>query len=107
MAIESGQHVDRKIHLIVDRHPVHRRVMIREWLAENGAQLEMHPMPGYAPELNPVELLNGDIKRHVAQANPGTVAELTAAAAHLRRRQTQPNIVKALFRKPEVRYAAG
>jgi len=44
----------------------------------------------------------------VAQANPGTVAELTAAAtAHLRRRQTQPNIVKALFRKPEVRYAAG
>ena len=68
----------------------------------------MHLLPGYAPELNPVELLNGDVKRHVAQANPGTVAELTAAAtAHLRRRQTQPNIVKALFRKPEVRYAAG
>ena len=64
-------------------------------------------LPGYAPELNPVELLNGDIKRHVAQANPGDVAGLTAAAtAHLRRRQNQPNIVKALFRKPEVRYAA-
>jgi hypothetical protein len=32
--------------------------------------------------------------------------ELAAAAtAHLRRRQTQANIVKALFRKPEVRYA--
>jgi len=102
------RHVDRKIHLIVDRHPVHRRVMIRDWLAENGASMEMHLMPGYAPELNPVELLNGDVKRHVAQANPGSVAELTAAAtAHLRRRQTQPNIVKALFRKPEVRYAAG
>jgi len=71
------------------------------------ASIEMHLMPGYAPELNPVELLNGDIKRHVSQANPGTVAELTAAAtAHLRRRQNQPNIVKALFRKPEVRYAA-
>jgi transposase len=99
--------VDRKIHLIVDRHPVHRRVLVRDWLTENAASIEMHLMPGYAPELNPVELLNGDIKRHVAQANPGTVAELTAAAtAHLRRRQNQPNVVKALFRKPEVRYAA-
>jgi hypothetical protein len=53
------------------------------------------------------ELPNGDIKRHVAQANPGNVTELTAAAtAHLRRRQNQPNVVKSLFRKPEVRYAA-
>lgn len=56
-----------------------------------------------------MELQGGDVKRHVAQANPGGVAELTATAtatAHLRRRQNQPNIVKALFRKPEVRYAA-
>ena len=84
------------------------KLKIRDWLAENGASIEMHLMPGYAPELNPVELLNSDIKHHVAQANPGNVGELTAAAtAHLRRRQTQPNIVKALFRKPEVRYAAG
>ncbi len=99
--------LDRKVHLIVDRHPVHRRVMVRDWLTENEASIEMHLLPGYAPELNPVELLNGDVKRHVAQANPGTVAALTAAAtAHLRRRQTQPAIVKALFRKPEVRYAA-
>ncbi|BCB84999.1 transposase [Phytohabitans suffuscus] len=66
----------------------------------------MHLLPGYAPELNPVELLNGDVKRHVAQANPGTVADLTAATAHLRRRQNQPNVVKALFYEPEVRYAA-
>jgi transposase len=98
--------IDRKIHLIVDRHPVHRRVSVRDWLTENVAQIEMHLLPGYAPELNPVELLNGDVKRHVAQANPGNVADLTAAAtAHLRRRQNQPHVVKALFGKPEVRYA--
>lgn len=79
---------------------------VRDWITANVASIEMHMLPDYAPELNPVELLNGDIKRHVAQANPGDVTELTAAAiAHLRRRQNQPTILKALFRKPEVRYA--
>jgi transposase len=101
------RHLDRKIHLIVDGHPVHRRVSVRDWLAEHVAQIEMHFLPGYSPELNPVELLNGDVKRHVAQENPANPAELAAkASAHLRRRQNQPNAVKALFGKPEVRYAA-
>jgi transposase len=100
--------LDRKIHLIVDGHPVHRRATVRDWLSERVDHIEMHFLPGYAPELNPVELLNSDLKHHVAQANPANPTELAAAAAsHLRRRQNQPNIVKALFGKPEVRYAAG
>jgi transposase len=102
------RHLDRKIHLIVDGHPVHRRVMVRDWLAERVGRIRMHFLPGYSPELNPVELLNGDIKRHVAQANPANPADLAAAAAsHLRRRQNQPKVVKSLFGKPEVRSAAG
>jgi transposase len=102
------RHLDRKIHLVVDGHPVHRRVNVRNWLAERVDRIEMHFLPGYSPELNPVELLNGDTKRHVAQANPANPDELAAAAAsHLRRRQNQPEVVKALFGKPEVRYAAG
>lgn len=101
------RHLDRKIHLIVDGHPVHRRVSVRNWLAENVGSIEMHFLPGYSPELNPVELLNGDTKRHVAQANPATKAQLTTEVrAHLRRRQNQPELVKSLFHKPEVRYAA-
>jgi transposase len=66
------RHLDRKIHLIVDGHPVHRRVNVRNWLAEHVDQIQMHFLPGYSPELNPVELLNGDTKRHVAQTNPAT-----------------------------------
>jgi transposase len=101
------RHLGRKIHLIVDGHPVHRRVNVRDWLAEHVDRIEMHFLPGYSPELNPVELLNGDIKRHVAQANPANPAELAAkASAHLRRRQNQPQAIQALFGKPEVRYAA-
>jgi transposase len=101
------RHLDRKIHLIVDGHPVHRRVSVRDWLAEHVDMIEMHFLPGYPPELNPTELLNGDLKHHVAQANPANRAELAAkATAHLRRRQNQPKAVRALFGKPEVRYAA-
>jgi transposase len=101
------RHLDRKVHLIVDGHPVHRRVSVRNWLAEHVDSIEMHFLPGYSPELNPVELLNGDVKRHVAQANPANPAQLAAeASAHLRRRQNQPEAVKALFGKAEVRYAA-
>jgi transposase len=100
-------HLDRKIHLIVDGHPVHRRVSIRDWLTEHVDRIEMHFLPSYSPELNPVELLNSDVKRHVAQANPASPAQLAAAASkHLRRRQNQPEAVKALFGKAEVRYAA-
>ncbi|HET8662459.1 MAG TPA: IS630 family transposase [Micromonosporaceae bacterium] len=101
------RHLDRKIHLIVDGHPVHRRISVRNWLAENVGRIQMHFLPGYSPELNPVELLNGDTKRHVAQANPPTKAQLAAEVrAHLRRRQNQPELVRSLFHKPEVRYAA-
>jgi transposase len=101
------RHLDRKIHLIVDGHSVHRRVMVRDWVAERVAQLELHFLPGYSPELNPVELLNGDIKHHVAQTNPANQQQLAAQArTHLRRRQNQPDRVRALFGKPEVRYAA-
>ena len=81
---------------------MHRRVSVRDWLAERVDVIEVHFLPGYSPELNPVEPLNGDIKRHVAQTNPASPAELAArVAAHLRRRQNQPKAVQALFGKPE------
>ena len=40
------RHLDRKIHLIVDGHPVHRRVMVRDWLAEHVDAIQMHFLPG-------------------------------------------------------------
>lgn len=58
--------LDRKVYLVVDGHPVHRRVSVRDWLSAHADAIEMHFLPGYSPELNPVELLNGDLKHHVA-----------------------------------------
>jgi transposase len=102
------RHLDRKIHLIVDGHPSHRAHLLRDWLTERAERIEMHFLPGYSPELNPVELLNADLKTHVtARTGARTSAELAdGARTHLRRRQNQPDRVKAFFRKDPVRYAA-
>jgi hypothetical protein len=52
----------RKVHLIVDGHPVHRAKAVSAWVGRHGDQIELHFLPGYSPELNPVELLNHDVR---------------------------------------------
>lgn len=98
----------RKVHLIVDAHPSHRAKAARDWLAGRVERIQVHFLPGYAPELNPTELLNGDVKTHVTTTSrPRNKAELARETRkHLLRRQKQPDRVKAFFGKEEVRYAA-
>jgi transposase len=96
-----------KAFLIVDAHSVHRCTKVRDWLQPRQAQIELFFLPGYAPELNPDELLNGDIKRAVSQARPrDRDAMKTATRKWLHRRQKQPRILANLFHAPHVRYAA-
>ena len=101
-------HAGTKVYLITDQHPTHKAKTVKAWLAENQARIEQHFLPGYSPELNPVELLNGDTKRDVAnKAAPRNRLEMAAAIrAHLHRRQKQPGFIAALFHKAEVAYAA-
>ena len=71
-------HYDRPVHLIVDGHPTHKAKAVKAWLAEHTGHITQYFLPGYSPELNPVELLNGDTKRHVASLSaPRNRAELT------------------------------
>jgi len=56
----------RKVHLIVDGHPVHRAKLVSAWVAGHAEQIQLHFLPGYSPELNPVELLNHDVKANAA-----------------------------------------
>ena len=82
--------------------------MTTRWLAAHAAQIEMHFLPGYSPELNPDELLNADLKQAVFRSTrPTSLAELTAAVrAQLHRLQKLPDRIRSYFGKPEVRYAA-
>jgi transposase len=98
----------RKVHLIVDGHPVHRAKAVSAWVGRHGKRIELHFLPGYSPELNPVELLNHDVKANAAgRRQPRSAAELRDELhGYLRRRQRQPAILVRFFDHPTTRYAA-
>lgn len=101
-------HPDRKVHLIVDGHPSHRSKLVKAWVAEHGERIELHFLPPYSPDLNPVELLNHDVKANaVGRRRPRNLSELIAEVrSYLHRRQQQPHIIKRFFTHPATAYAA-
>jgi transposase len=98
----------RKVHLVLDGHPVHRAKLVRAFAERHTEQIALHFLPGYSPQLNPVELLNGDVKANaVGRRRHRTLTETAdTLRAYLRRRQRQPHIVTRFFCHPDVRYAA-
>jgi hypothetical protein len=43
----------RKVHLIVDGHPVHRAKAVSAWVGRHTDRIELHVLAGYSPELQP------------------------------------------------------
>lgn len=98
----------RKVFLIVDRLSVHRSAKVRSWVRAHREEIEIFYLPPYAPELNPDEYLNGDLKLGVAGRAPArTKPELTKAArSHLAMLQRRPHRVRKFFEHPRINYAA-
>ena len=70
-----------KVTLIWDGLPAHRsRVMVR-WIALQRSWLMVERLPGYAPDLNPVELIWGNVKAcELANLCPATIDDAEVAA---------------------------
>ena len=98
----------RKVIVIADGHPAHKGRRVKQWLTEHASQCELVLLPGYAPELNPDELLNQDLKSNVfSSGRPRTRDELVAQTrSYLRATQNRPDIVRAYFQEAHVNYAA-
>jgi transposase len=98
----------RKVHLIVDGHPVHRAKAVSAWVGGHAERIQLHVLPGYSPERNPVELLNHDVKANAAgRRRPRSAEELgDELHGYLRRRQRQPQVLIRFFEHPTTRYAA-
>lgn len=48
----------RNVVLITDKHPAHTSKATTEYIDNFGHRLTVHFLPGYSPELNPVEYIN-------------------------------------------------
>jgi transposase len=98
----------RKVFLILDRLPVHRSAVVREFLARHKAKIEVSYLPSYSPELNPDEGLNADLKQHVTRKAPlrNKPQLKQAAISHMRRLAKSPARVRSYFHQKPVRYAA-
>jgi transposase len=101
---DAGQ----KIFLILDRLPVHRSAKVRAWLAGREAEIEVFHLPGYSPELNPDEGINGDLKQAVTRKGPArSKAQLKrAVVGHMRKLSKSPHRVRSFFGHRTFRYAA-
>ncbi len=64
-----------------DGLPAHRSHKMRAWLRRQRSWLVVEPLPGYAPNLNPVEALWSSLKGvELANLAGDTLTEVTAAA---------------------------
>ncbi len=87
---------------------MHKAVKVSRWVAAHSDEIELFFLPPYAPEHNPDEYLNNDLKQKLRNLpRPDTHEELVRGTTSvLRSLQRQPDRIKAYFRHKDVRYAA-
>lgn len=98
----------KKVFLILDNLRVHHSKKVQEWLSEHKNEIEIFFLPPYAPEYNPDELLNSNLKRAVGKKpSPHSKGELEHnVRSHLKSLQLKTYIISALFNSHYTRYAA-
>jgi transposase len=97
-----------KMFLIVDRLKVHQSSAVTEWVAAHPDRVELFELPRRAPERNPDEYLNNDVKRAVAEGGlPDSKPALREKLQHVMRKLGHlPKHVVSYFLHPCVLYAA-
>lgn len=98
----------QKVFLIVDNLRVHHAKRVKAWLASHLHEIELFYLPAYAPDHNPDEYLNNDLKQKLRQKpQPASKEDLIKnTRALLRAIQRSPARVQAYFRPDAVQYAA-
>ncbi len=98
----------RKILLIADRLQAHKTPAVQAWLEDHSEQIEVFYLPGYSPEMNPVEYLNNDLKGRVNEAGLAGDKETLRGRilGFMRHLGKVPSHVISYFLHPWTQYAA-
>jgi len=71
----------RRVVLIWDGLPAHRSRRMSDWIASQRLWFSVYPLPGYAPELNPIEQVWGSLKsKELANLCSDTIDEVAGVA---------------------------
>lgn len=99
---------ERKVFLIVDNLRVHHARKVTAWVERHRDRIALFYLPPYAPEHNPDEFLNNDVKRNAnSKRIPGNAEEMKEnVRSYLKSVQRRPHKVASYFKAETVKYAA-
>lgn len=100
------RHRRRPLFLILDSLPAHKAKVVRDYVEATDGKLKLFFLPGYAPELNPDELVWSHMKRTGTAKRPLTSNELLQdrIEADLINIQKNKRLVRSFFKAPDVAY---
>ena len=95
------RHLRGDLIVIWDGIQTHRSRMVRDFVRGTGGRIDLEFLPGYAPELNPVEYVWGHWKQHeLPNFCPKNFGELSYHARRaLRRMRRRRTLVTAFWKQ--------
>ena len=98
----------KKVFLILDNLRVHHSKKVQEWVEKHKEEIEVFYLPPYAPEYNPDELVNSDLKRSVGSKASSQSKEEPEhnVRSHLKSLQLNPYKIRSFFNSHYTKYAA-
>jgi transposase len=97
---------DRPVFLILDNSQVHHAVILKEYAQQSNGMLTLFFLPSYSPDLNPDEWVWKNVKHdNLGRAAAKSTDDLARfARIALNRLKNAPEIVRAFFGDPALRY---
>jgi transposase len=96
----------KPVRLIVDGLPAHKKAIVKEYVASTAGKLTLHFLPGYAPDLNPDELVWSHAKRTGVARSPLKAGEKLQCRVddQLQAIADDSALVRSFFKHPSVSY---
>lgn len=96
----------KPVHLVVDGLPAHKTKLVKDYAASTNGMLTLHFLPGYAPELNPDELVWSHMKRTGVARKPLRKGEQLREKieTQLAALKNAPRLLRSFFKAPSVAY---
>jgi transposase len=96
-----------KVFLVADGHPAHKANKVTDYVASLEGRLELHPLPAYAPDLNPDEFVWSYMKNNGVSKKPLKKNESLKATVEedLNKIKSNRELVRSFFCAESVVYA--